>query len=79
MQEEELLLKQRDRDFLKVLHAVRKRHITQRQAAEQLKVTERWIRKLLGRIRQNGDRAVIHGLRVGHPGGASRNGCRSGR
>jgi hypothetical protein len=39
MQEEELLLKQRDRDFLKALHAVRKGHITQRQAVEQLKVT----------------------------------------
>jgi transposase len=63
MQEEELLLKQRDRDFLKVLHEVRRGHITQRQAAEQLKVTDRWIRRLLGRIREKGDRAVIHGLR----------------
>jgi len=63
MQEEELLLKQRDRDFLKVLHEVGKGHITQRQAAEQLKVTDRWIRVLLGRIRQKGDRAVVHGLR----------------
>src|SRR5579864_576126 len=63
MQEEELLLKQRDRDFLKVLHEVDRGHITQRQAAEQLKVTDRWIRVLLGRIRQKGDRAVVHGLR----------------
>ncbi len=63
MQEEELLLKQRDRDFLKVLHEVGRGHITQRQAAEQLKVTDHWIRVLLGRIRKKGDRAVIHGLR----------------
>jgi hypothetical protein len=60
MQEEELLLKQRDRDFLKVLHEVRKGHITQRQGAEQLNVTDRWIRELLGRIGEDGDRAVIH-------------------
>ena len=63
MQEEELLLRQRDRDFLKVLLEVRKGHITQRQAAEQRKVTDRWIRTLLGRVREKGDRAVIHGLR----------------
>lgn len=59
MQEEELLVKQRDRDFLKVLHEVRRGHITQRQAAEQLKVTERWIRTLLRRIREEGDRTTM--------------------
>lgn len=46
-----------------MLHEVRKGHITQHQAAEQLKVTDRWIRGLLGRIREKGDRAVVHGLR----------------
>ncbi len=60
MQEEPLLLTQRDRDRLKVLHEVRKGHITQRQAGEQLKLTEHWIRELVERIRQKGDRAVIH-------------------
>ena len=41
MQEETLLLTQDDRDRLKVLHEVRKGHITQRQAAEQLKLNDR--------------------------------------
>lgn len=63
MHEEELLLTQRDRDFLKVLHEARRGHITQREAAEQLKVTDRWIRELLARVRKNKDRAVVHGLR----------------
>ena len=63
MQEETLLLTQNDRDRLKVLHEVRKGHITQRQASEQLKLTDRWIRELVERIREKGDKAVIHGLR----------------
>jgi|HubBroStandDraft_1064217.scaffolds.fasta_scaffold71886_2 transposase len=63
MEEEKLLLTQRDRDRLKVLHEVQKGHLTQRQAAEQLKLTDRWIRKLLGRMKKQGDRAVVHGLR----------------
>ena len=38
MQEEELLLTRQDRDRLKVLHQVRKGHIRQREAAEQLQI-----------------------------------------
>jgi transposase len=63
MREEKLLLSKRDRDRVKVLHEVRKGHITQRQAAEQLKVSDRWIRELVDRIGDHGDKAVIHGLR----------------
>jgi transposase len=63
MEEEKLLLTQRDRDRLKVLHEVRKGHLTQRQASEQLKLSDRWIRKLLLRMKERGDRAVVHGLR----------------
>jgi transposase len=63
MEEEKLLLTQRDRDRLKVLHEVRKGHLTQRQASEQLKVSDRWVRELLGRMEERGDRAVMHGLR----------------
>jgi hypothetical protein len=63
MQEETLLLTGRDRDWLKVLHEVRKGHLTQRAGAGQLKVSERWIREMVGRIGERGDRAVMHGLR----------------
>src|SRR5712692_45332 len=63
MEEETLLLTQQDRDRLKVLHEVQKGHITQRQAAGQLKLSDRWIRELVERIGEKGDKAVIHGLR----------------
>lgn len=54
---------QRERDRLKVLHEAKQRRITQRQAAEQLGMTERQVRRLMARVRVVGDRAVVHGLR----------------
>jgi len=63
MEEDKLLLTQKDRDRLKVLHEVLKGHLSQRKASAQLKLTDRWIRKLLLRMKEQGDRAVVHGLR----------------
>ena len=54
---------QRDRDRLVVLKKAHKKLITQRQAAEELGLTERHVRRLLARLKEVGDRAVIHGLR----------------
>ncbi len=62
-QQELILMSQKERDRLKVLHEAKQRHITQKQAAAQIGVSERWVRKLLGRLRQQGDRAVLHRLR----------------
>ncbi len=42
---------------------MRQQHITQREAGEQLGVNERWVRKLLARLRQEGDRGIMHRLR----------------
>jgi len=53
----------KERDRLKVLHEVHKRHITQRQAAVELGLSVRWVRKLLVRWRAEGDGALRHGLR----------------
>lgn len=53
----------KDRDRLKVLHAVRRRHITQVQAGKELGISARWVRELLRRLRARGDGAVVHGLR----------------
>jgi len=50
-------------DRLKVLHEVRKRHITQKQAAAELGLSVRWVRKLLVHLRARGDSALRHGLR----------------
>ncbi|MCZ6645678.1 MAG: ISNCY family transposase, partial [SAR324 cluster bacterium] len=56
-------MSQKERDRLKALQEANHRHITQKEAAEQMGVTERWGRKLLARMRKEGDRAVIHRLR----------------
>jgi len=53
----------KERDRLKVLHEVNKRHITQKQAAAELRLSVRWVRKLLMRQRTRGDGALGHGLR----------------
>jgi transposase len=37
--------------------------MTQREAAERMEVAERWVRKLLRRMKREGDRVVVHGLR----------------
>lgn len=53
----------KERDRLKVLHEVNKRHITQKQAAGELGLSVRWVRKLLVRLRTRGDGGLGHGLR----------------
>jgi transposase len=53
----------KERDRLKVLHEVRKRHITQKQAGVEMGLSERWVRTLLKRLRREGDRALRHRLR----------------
>src|SRR4029434_3259985 len=54
---------ERDRDRRVVLKKAEKRHITQKQAAPELQRTERQVRRLLKRVKAEGDPAVIHGLR----------------
>ena len=54
---------QRDRDRLVVLKKAQKKLITQKQAATELDLTERHVRRLLKRLAAEGDKAVIHALR----------------
>src|ERR1700675_2575966 len=60
---EGLWMTAKERDRLKVLHEVKQRHITQKQAAVELGLSVRWVRKLLVRLRARGDGALRHGLR----------------
>src|SRR5260221_1799908 len=60
---EGLWMSAKERDRLKVLHEVRKRHITQKQAGVELGLSERWVRTLLRRLRREGDKALRHRLR----------------
>ena len=62
-QPELLLMSQRERDRLKVLHEVQKGQLSQKSAAAQLGLTDRWVRKLLKRLRAEGDRGSVHRLR----------------
>ncbi|MDQ2947583.1 MAG: hypothetical protein M3Y27_16895 [Acidobacteriota bacterium] len=54
---------QGDRDRLVTLRKAKKRLITQRQAAEELDVSVRQVKRLLYALKKCGDKAVIHGLR----------------
>ena len=59
---------QRDRDRLVVLKKAQKKLIRPAQAAAELGISVRQVKRLLQRRRQEGDRAVVHGLR-GRPSG----------
>jgi Homeodomain-like domain len=54
---------QAERDRLVALKKARKKLITQKQAAEELGVTERHVRRLLRALKRRGDKAMVHALR----------------
>jgi transposase len=58
-----LTMTQRDRDRLVVLKRAQKKLITQKQAAAEMQLTERQVRRLVKRLKAQGDKAVIHALR----------------
>jgi hypothetical protein len=65
MQEGQLLMTQAERDRLVTLKKAKKKLITQREAAEELELSIRQVKRLLYALKKYGDRAVVHGLR-GH-------------
>jgi Integrase core domain len=54
---------QADRDRLETLRKVKKRLITQVEAAAELELSVRQVRRLVYALKKRGDKAVIHGLR----------------
>ena len=54
---------QADRDRLVTLKKAKKKLITQGEAAEELGVSTRQVKRLLQALKKRGDKAVIHGLR----------------
>jgi biotin operon repressor len=54
---------QAERDRLVALKKAKKKLITQKQAAEELGITERHVRRLLRELKRRGDQIVAHGLR----------------
>jgi biotin operon repressor len=53
----------KERDRLVVLRQVKEGKLSQRKAAEQLGLSSRWVKKLMKRLRKEGDRGLAHGLR----------------
>ena len=56
-------MNQEERDWLEWLKRAQGGVVTQRQAAEKMGVSDRWVRKLLVRMETEGDGVVVHGLR----------------
>ena len=57
------MLSGKERDRLKVLHEVQGGHFTQGEAAGQLGISDREVRRLLARIAAEGDGGLVHRLR----------------
>ena len=57
------MLSGKERDRLKVLHEMQWGHLTQGEAAGQLEISDREVRRLLARVAAEGDGGVVHGLR----------------
>src|SRR4029453_3413088 len=60
---ERIAMSQEERDDLHWLKRVEAGSMTQREAAEKMGVTTRWGRKLVQRMKKEGDAVVVHGLR----------------
>jgi Homeodomain-like domain len=60
MREEPIELSQKERDRLKVLHEVQQSHLKQVGASLQLGLSTRQVRRILRRLKQEGDRGLIH-------------------
>ena len=60
---ERIGMSQEERDRLDWLKRVRDGKMTQHEAAGRMGVSERWVRRLLQRMKHEGDGVVVHGLR----------------
>jgi transposase len=60
---ERIAMNQEERDWLDWLKRAKEGSMTQREAAEKMGVSIRWVRKLVKRMAKEGDAVVVHGLR----------------
>jgi transposase len=60
---ERIAMSQEERDWLDWLKRARDGKMSQAEAAEKMGVSDRWVRRLLGRMKKQGDAVVVHGLR----------------
>jgi len=60
---ERIAMSQEERDRLEWLKRAKDKVVSQRKAAQNMGVSDRWVRKLLQRIKSQGDGVVVHQLR----------------
>ena len=60
---ERIAMSQEERDELDWLKRAKDGSISQREAAQKMGVSDRWVRTLLKRMSKQGDAVVVHGLR----------------
>jgi hypothetical protein len=60
---ERIAMSQKEREKLECLKRAKDKIIRQWKAAKDMEVSERWVRKLLQRMKEEGDAVVVHGLR----------------
>jgi biotin operon repressor len=60
---ERIEMSQEERDKLEWLKRAQDKMLSQREAAQKMGVSERWVRQQLQRMKQRGDAVVVHGLR----------------
>lgn len=58
-----LVMGQREADRLKVIHEVLQGQLKQKQAAKQMELSTRQVKRLCRRVRQEGNRGILHRLR----------------
>src|SRR5712691_1421030 len=63
--EERIEMNRDERDWVHWLKQVKDKKLTQKKAAELMKVSPRWVRKLVKKMKRKGDAVVVHGLRGG--------------
>jgi len=63
MEKEIILMSKKEVDRLRILHRVMDRQLTQVYGAELLEITDRQVRNLLHKIREHGDKGIVHGNR----------------
>jgi hypothetical protein len=73
---ERIGMSQHERDWLEWQKRARDKKMTQWEAAEWMGISQHWVRKLLRRMKREGDRVVVHGLRGGRRTARLRRRCR---
>src|SRR5665213_3019608 len=60
---ERIAMSQEERDWLDWLKRAQEGSMSQREAAQKMGVSDRWVRQLMKRMAKQGDAVVVHGLR----------------